>query len=154
MMAFGCVRGTCPAYFPDMCVPVDTVAGRAKLRSACHGDLIVPSTKIKTFGSQRFCSAVPTTWNNLSLTFMTGMFVEGNSQAGLKRGCFAVHCSWEVIPRIFYSSDALKITDWLIENDYFKSTCSVAFLPVIDHHKTLTVRLLQLEHRRITKVSK
>jgi len=44
-MAFSCVRGTCPAYFSDVCTPVQTVAGRAKLRSAHHGHLIVPATK-------------------------------------------------------------------------------------------------------------
>jgi len=48
-MAFRCVRGACPAYFTDVCIPVETVAGRAKLRSARHGELIVPLTKTKTF---------------------------------------------------------------------------------------------------------
>ena len=40
MMVFSCVRGTCPAYFSYVCTPVQTVAGRAKLRSARHGQLI------------------------------------------------------------------------------------------------------------------
>jgi len=37
-MAYRCVRGACPAYFTDVCISVETVAGRAQLRSACHGD--------------------------------------------------------------------------------------------------------------------
>jgi len=37
----------CPAYFTDVCIPVETVAGRAKLRSARHGELIVQPTRTK-----------------------------------------------------------------------------------------------------------
>jgi len=59
-MAFRCVRGACPAYFTDVCIPVETVAGRAKLRSARHCELIVPPTRTKTFGSPSFRSAAPT----------------------------------------------------------------------------------------------
>jgi len=33
-MAFRCVRGASPAYITDVCIPVETVAGRTKLRSA------------------------------------------------------------------------------------------------------------------------
>jgi len=64
-MAFRCVRGACPAYFTDVCIPVETVAGRAKLPTARHGELIVPPTRTKTFGSRSFCSAAPTVWNSL-----------------------------------------------------------------------------------------
>jgi len=64
-MAFRCVRGACPAYFTDVCIPVETIAGRAKLHSARHGELIVPPTRTKTFGSRSFCSAAPTVWNSL-----------------------------------------------------------------------------------------
>jgi len=48
-----------------VCIPVETVAGRAKLRSARHGELIVPLTRTKTFGSRSFCSAARTVWNSL-----------------------------------------------------------------------------------------
>jgi len=58
-MTFSCVRGACPAYFTDVCIPVETVAGRAKLRSARHGKLIVPPTMTKTFVSRSFRSAAP-----------------------------------------------------------------------------------------------
>jgi len=64
-MAFSCVRGACPAYFTDVCILVETVAGRAKLRSARHGELIMPPTRTKTFGSRSFRSAAPTVWNSL-----------------------------------------------------------------------------------------
>jgi len=64
-MAFRCVRGACLAYFTDVCIPVETVAGRAKLRSARHGELILPPTRAKTFGSCSFRSAAPSIWNSL-----------------------------------------------------------------------------------------
>jgi len=64
-IAFRCVRGASPACFTDVCIPVETVAGRAKLRSARHGELIVPPTKTETFGSRSFRSAAPIVWNSL-----------------------------------------------------------------------------------------
>jgi len=64
-MAFRCARGACPAYFTDVCIPAETVAGSAKLRSARHGELIVPPTRTKTFSSRSFHSAAPTVWNSL-----------------------------------------------------------------------------------------
>jgi len=64
-MTFRCVRGACPSYSTDVYIPVETVAGRAKLRSARHGELIVPPTTTKTFGSRSFRSAAPTVWNSL-----------------------------------------------------------------------------------------
>jgi len=53
----------CPAYLTEVCISVETVAGRAKLRSAAsarHGELIVPPTRTKTFDSRSFRSAAPT----------------------------------------------------------------------------------------------
>jgi hypothetical protein len=44
MMVFNCVRGTCPAYFWDVCHQVASVDARARLRSADRGDMIVPMT--------------------------------------------------------------------------------------------------------------
>jgi len=64
-ISFRCVRGAFPAYFTDVCIPVETVAGRAKLRSARHGEPIVPPTRTKTFGSRSFRSAAPTVWKSL-----------------------------------------------------------------------------------------
>jgi len=64
-MAFRCVRGACSAYFTDVCIPVKTVARRVMLRSARYGELIVPPTMTKTFGSRSFRSAAPTVWNSL-----------------------------------------------------------------------------------------
>ena len=88
-MAFGCVRGTCPAYFTDVCIPVETVAGRAKLRSARHGDLIVQPTKTKTFGSRSFRSAAPTVWNSLPYHLRQSGISRGQFASGLKTWLFS-----------------------------------------------------------------
>jgi len=63
-MCLWCVSGI-RTYFIEVCIPVETVTGLAKLRSARHGELIVPLTRTKTFGSRSFRSAVSTAWNNL-----------------------------------------------------------------------------------------
>jgi len=42
MLAFHCIRGTCPVYFKDVCVPLAAIPGRTNLRTAdqvtswCH----------------------------------------------------------------------------------------------------------------------
>jgi len=40
MMTFSGVRGTCSAYFRDVCRPVASVGARARLRSADQGDQV------------------------------------------------------------------------------------------------------------------
>jgi len=44
---------------------VETVAGRAKLRSACHGYLIVSPIKTRSSDSLIFRSTDPAVWNSL-----------------------------------------------------------------------------------------
>ena len=69
LMAFNCIRGTCPAYFKQTCVPVHTVAGRTMLRSAAHGDLIVPLTRTKKIGPRSFrVSVLGTVYPSTSVT--------------------------------------------------------------------------------------
>jgi len=86
--AFRCVRGACPAYFTDVCIPVETVAGRAKLPSARHGELIVPPTRTKTCGSRSFRSAAPTVWNSLAHHIRQGDVRRGQFASRLKTWLF------------------------------------------------------------------
>jgi len=83
-MALSCVRGLCLANFSADCTPVQTVAARAILRSAHHGHLIVPATKMKTFGSRSFCSAAPTVWNSLPFNLIDVKISRGQFASGLK----------------------------------------------------------------------
>ena len=64
VLAFNCIRGTGPAYFNDVCIPLANIPGRAGLRAAERGDLLVPATKTK-IGSRSFRVAAPTIWNSL-----------------------------------------------------------------------------------------
>jgi hypothetical protein len=45
VLAFNCIRGTGPAYFNDVCIPLADIPGHASLRAAERGELVVPSTR-------------------------------------------------------------------------------------------------------------
>ena len=64
VLAFDCVRGTCPSYFCGICTPLTEVGGKVRLCSAHRGDLCVPSTRTE-FGKHSF--RVAATWNSLPL---------------------------------------------------------------------------------------
>ena len=49
ILTFQCVRKTGPAYLVEMFARVSNVYGRSTLRSAAHGDFIIPRTKTVTF---------------------------------------------------------------------------------------------------------
>ena len=66
LMMFDCSRGRCPKYFGDVYTPVDTVAARSRLRSADHGDLIVPRVRSTRFDSRSLRVCGPTIWKELS----------------------------------------------------------------------------------------
>jgi len=66
VLAFDCVRGTCPSYFCGICIPLTEVGGRARLRSAHRGDLCVPSTRTE-FGKRSFRVAAPRTCRYISV---------------------------------------------------------------------------------------
>ena len=42
MIMFKCLRGSAPAYLADYCTSTSSVPGRSALRSAAHGDIVVP----------------------------------------------------------------------------------------------------------------
>ena len=43
MIMFKCLHGSAPAYLADYCTSTSLVPGRSALRSAAHGDTVVPS---------------------------------------------------------------------------------------------------------------
>jgi len=45
LTAFDCVRGSGPAYFTDVCIPVADISSRSNLRSAQRGDMVVSRTR-------------------------------------------------------------------------------------------------------------
>jgi hypothetical protein len=66
VLAFHCVRGTCPAYFNDVCVPLAAIPGRTNLRRV----------------------AAPTVWNSLPLHLHNATISERQFRSALKTHLF------------------------------------------------------------------
>ena len=58
MIMFKCLRGSAPAYLADYCTSTSLVPGRSALRSAAHGDIVVPSHRTD-WGLRSFAVAGP-----------------------------------------------------------------------------------------------
>ena len=65
-LAFKCLHRQGPPYLARRLVRVSDMAGRSHLRSASHGNLVVPYTKTVTFGNRSFSYAGPVVLNMLS----------------------------------------------------------------------------------------
>ena len=63
---FKALHDQAPVYLVRRCVRVSSDAGRARLRSASSGQLVVPRTSKKTFCDRAFASSGPISWNSLS----------------------------------------------------------------------------------------
>ena len=61
------LHGMTPSYSADFCRPVAATHYRQRLRSATHGDLVVPRNRLE-LGKRAFTVAGPTAWNNLPLS--------------------------------------------------------------------------------------
>ena len=88
LLTFSCMRGIGPSYFRDVCVPVSTIPGRANLRSADRGDLVVPRTTTSTFGRRSFTFVAPVIWNSLPLHLRSPSISRGQFAGGLKTHLF------------------------------------------------------------------
>jgi hypothetical protein len=64
-LAYKCINGLAPSYLANMCLNVSSVPGRARLRSAVAGELIVPDTAMATVGRRGFYYSAPAAWNAL-----------------------------------------------------------------------------------------
>ena len=60
-----CLQGTCPLYLSSSVETVRSCPGRAHLRSAQCGNLIVPRSRTKRLGPRSFRTSGPTVWNEL-----------------------------------------------------------------------------------------
>ena len=68
IMVYKGLHGAAPSYIAELCRPVSSTERRATLRSADHGDLVVPyrsSNRNTNFGDRAFYVAGPSVWNNL-----------------------------------------------------------------------------------------
>ena len=66
ILVYKAIHGLAPGYLDEMCTPVSTVPYLSALRSAAHGDLVVPRTSLQ-LGNQAFCVAGPVACNSLPL---------------------------------------------------------------------------------------
>jgi len=64
VLTYRALKGLTPSYIGDLIVPY--VPPRA-LRSSSNNLLVVPPSKLRSFGDRRFAYAAPTLWNSLPL---------------------------------------------------------------------------------------
>ena len=64
MIMFRCLHGSAPAYLTNFCTRTSLVPGRSALRSAAHGDIVVPSHRTD-WSLRSFAVADPSSWNSL-----------------------------------------------------------------------------------------
>ena len=66
LMVYRALSGLAPSYITELCVPVASIRPRSSLRSAAHGTLFVPRTRLE-FGKRasKFAVAAPAAWNSL-----------------------------------------------------------------------------------------
>ena len=68
VLVYRCLHGTAPPYLSEMINAAADTAGRRSLRSAAHGDLVVPRSRTVGFGSRMFAVSGPTFWNSFTST--------------------------------------------------------------------------------------
>ena len=66
VQTFKCLHNLTPGYLSRHCTSVASLPGRAHLRSATSGQLVVPSTRTMTLGNRGFHVSGPVSWNNLT----------------------------------------------------------------------------------------
>ena len=74
MIMFKCLRGSTPAsILAGYCTSTSLVSGRSSLRSAAHGDIVVPSHRTD-WGLRSFAVAGPSSWNALPVGLRSSSF--------------------------------------------------------------------------------
>jgi len=64
VIAWKCVNGVAPTYLRALCVPVEDVRGRPRLRSASTRCILLPRVQTST-GQRSFAYSGPAVWNSL-----------------------------------------------------------------------------------------
>ena len=73
MIMFKCLCGSAPAYLADYCTSTSLVPGQSALRSAAHGDIVVPGHRTD-WGLRSFAVAGPSSWNVLPVGLRSSSF--------------------------------------------------------------------------------
>ena len=88
VLVYRCLRGTAPPYLSEMLSAAADIAGRRSLRSAAHGDLVVPRSRTVRFGSRMFAVSGPTFWNSLTNELKHSSLIEPAFKKQLKTFLF------------------------------------------------------------------
>ena len=64
VLVWKCIHDVAPAYLQEVCLPVESVPGRPRLRSASTGCVQLPRVLMST-GQRSFSFHGPTVWNSL-----------------------------------------------------------------------------------------
>jgi len=64
LMVYKALSGFTLSYINELCVPVASIGSRPSLRSAAHGTLFVPRTRLE-LGKRAFVVAARAAWNSL-----------------------------------------------------------------------------------------
>ena len=91
VLVYRCLRGTAPPYLSEMLSAAADIAGRRSLRSlrsAAHGDLVVPRSRTVRFGSRMFAVSGPTFWNSLTNELKSSSLTEPAFEKLLKTFLF------------------------------------------------------------------
>ena len=83
-IVYKCIHGAAPSYLTNLCVPVATNKSRRYLRSATHGDLLVPRTRTVIYEPRSYAVSGPTGWNTLPSTLHVSITTPGQFHSGLK----------------------------------------------------------------------
>ena len=69
---YHCLHGTAPGYLSDYCERLSDAQSRtSRNRSATAGNLVVPRSRLKTYGQRSFATAGPSSWNSLPVNLKT-----------------------------------------------------------------------------------
>src|SRR6218665_2303255 len=66
-IAWGCILGVAPACLSELFVLSSSCPGRRSLRSASHGDYLIPRSYTATKQNMAFSAAGSSVWNGLPL---------------------------------------------------------------------------------------
>jgi len=102
LLNFDCVRGSGPAYFRDVRIPVAGISSRSNFRSVQRGDMVVQRTRTRAARLLSFHVAAPVVWHAIpvnSVYLRSTSISQGQFRAGLKTRLF--NQAYDILENIF-----------------------------------------------------
>ena len=84
LLVYKSLHGTAPLYIAEMCTRLSFDSEHYQLRSAVHGELVVPLAKKVTLGRHSYRYASPSLWNVLAQDIRDASFSLSQFQSKLK----------------------------------------------------------------------